>query len=261
MEDTPERMIKDSRHVLPTLFPPLRKDDLSSPQYRLGIGILGFLLPFLLILTAGLRPTEGLQPWEGLDSISAYYYTEGMFYFVGILLALGLFLVMYRGYGNKHNPLDRYAVIIAGIAAAGVAIFPCRPPHGITNSGWIPWMGMIHYFCAAVMFFAFIFISCFLFTKSKVEKEDPFFSGTRVRKFLYRLFGLLMFVCMVLIGVQAYNDKSIFLPEAFAVLFFAASWLVKGRSDWTLVSAGKLTLHYISHPGQLVDKARDVYRD
>jgi hypothetical protein len=260
MDDTPERMIKDSRHVLKPLFPPPKEDDLSSPQYRLGIGILGFLLPFLLILTAGVRPTEGLSPWERLDSVSAYYYTEGMFYFVGILLALGVFLVMYRGYGNKHNLLDRYAVIIAGIAATGVAIFSCRPPHGITNSGWVPWMGVIHYSCAAVMFFAFIFISFFLFTKSKVKKDDRFFSGTRIRKFFYRLFGLLMFVCMVLIGIRAYNDKSIFLPEALAVLFFATSWLVKGRADWTLASAGKLAVHYVSHPGRLVSKVRDVNR-
>lgn len=118
MDNTPER----------PLFHPKKDDDDSSPQYRLGIGILGFLLPFLLILTAGLRPTEGLKPWELLDSVSAYYYTEGMFYFVGILLALGVFLVMYRGYGNKHKLLDRYAVRIAGVAATAVAIFPCEPP-------------------------------------------------------------------------------------------------------------------------------------
>ena len=120
-------------------------------------------------------------------------------------------------------------------------------------------MGVIHYSCAAVMFFAFIFISSFLFTKSKVKKGDRFFLGSRIRKFCYRLFGLLMFVCMVWIGIRSYNDKSIFLPEALAVLFFAFFWLVKGRADWVLASVGKLTVDSVSHPGRLVSKVRDAY--
>jgi hypothetical protein len=52
----------------------------------------------------------------------------------------------------------------------------------------------------------------------------------------------------------------IFWPEALALELFAVSWLVKGRVDKTAASAGRRTLHYGRHPGQLVDAARRAIR-
>jgi hypothetical protein len=37
-----------------------------------------------------------------------------------------------------------------------------------------------------------------------------------------------------------------------ALDLFAVSWLVKGRADRTIVAAGRWTLHYGRHLGQLV---------
>jgi len=70
-----------------------------------------------------------------------------------------------------------------------------------------------------------------------------------------------MLVCMILIFIiREFTEGSIFWPEAIALEFFAVSWLLKGRADWTLASAGMLTLHYGRHPGQLADKVWRIIR-
>ena len=97
-------------------------DDLSHQSHRQLIGYLGILLPLILILLAGLRPTPGLPRWEPLNSISAYYYTGAVAAFVGILFALALFLFTYRGY--RRYKADRVAGMLGGSAALGVVLFP-----------------------------------------------------------------------------------------------------------------------------------------
>jgi hypothetical protein len=82
------------------------------------------MLPPLVYLIAGWRPTQGLTPWQPLSSISAYYYTGAVAALVGILVALAVFLFTYRGYDNEYSRLDRAAAIIAGVAAVLVAFFP-----------------------------------------------------------------------------------------------------------------------------------------
>jgi len=259
---TSKTQTPDLLATLEPLFATPAPDDLSSNRYRLLIGVLGLMLPILLWVIAGWRPTEGLQRWEVLSSVSAYYYTGAVVAFVGILVALGVFLVTYRGYKNEYNLLDRLAGIVAGIAAIGVAFFPTEAPLGMPKpSWWTPKTGTIHYFCAFVLFSAFIFFSAFLFPKSRAKKGEPLPSNKRKRNFLYRLFGVAMIVCMVLIFViRKITDGPIFWPEAIALEFFAVSWLLKGRADWTLARLGRRTLFYGRHPGHLVDKVWKVIR-
>lgn len=71
--------------------------DLSQQTHRRLIGVLGFLLPILLYLVAGLRPTAPLLRWTPLDSVSAYYYTGAVAILVGVLFALSLFSVQLPG--------------------------------------------------------------------------------------------------------------------------------------------------------------------
>jgi len=259
---TSKTQTPDSLTALEPLFATPEPDDLSSHRYRLLIGVLGLMLPILLWVIAGWRPTEGLHRWELLSSVSAYYYTGAVVAFVGILVALGVFLVTYRGYDNEYNRFDRLAAIIAGVAAIGVAFFPTEAPLGMPKpSWWTPKTGTIHYVCAFVLFGAFIFFSAFLFPKSKVKKGEPLPSNKRKRNFFYRLFGGAMLVCMVLIFIiRKFTDGPIFWPEAIALEFFAVSWLLKGRADWTLVRAGRRTLHYGRHPVQLAGKVWRIIR-
>ena len=242
-----------------SLFATSEEDDLSSHRYRQLIGYLGMTLPLLLWNIAGWRPTEGLPRWGLLNSVSAYYYTGSVAVFVGILVALALFLVTYRGYNNEHNRRDRIAGIIAGVAAIGVAFFPTRAPlDSLKPSWWAPHMRAIHYISAIVMFGAFIFFSIYLFPKSKTKEGEPVHLGKRVRNFFYISCGLVMLVCMLWAGSAYFTKAPIFWPETIALVFFAMSWLVKGRADWTLVIVGKRVRHYGRHPGQLISLVRRI---
>jgi hypothetical protein len=234
------------------LFAVPEPDDLSSNAHRQLIGYMGLILPALLWLIAGWRPTEGLQPWKPLPSISAYYYTGAVAAFAGILVALALFLFSYRGYDNAYRRSDRIAAIIAGVAAVLVAFFPTGAPSDLEAlSWWTPLIGRIHYCSAVVLFGAFIFFSLFLFRKSKVKRGEPLPRDKRVRNAIHIFCGAAMLACMLWAGIATVIGAPIFWPEALALEFFAVSWLAKGRVDITALTAGKRSLYYGRHPRQL----------
>ena len=80
-----------------TQLPSRDADDLSHQSHRQLIGYLGILLPLILILLAGLRPTPGLPRWEPLNSMQrVLLHRSRCTAFVGILFALALFLFTYR---------------------------------------------------------------------------------------------------------------------------------------------------------------------
>lgn len=89
------------------------------------------------------RPNLAADAWSG-TSISAYYWTGAVSLFAGLLAVLSVFLLTYRGYANEarrnkfdefeSDKIDRRAAIVAGVAAALVALFPTSPPAGIAPS-------------------------------------------------------------------------------------------------------------------------------
>ena len=60
------------------------------------IGLLGVLLPFVLLFGSYLSSSTPMRP-----SISAYYHTDMGYLFVGIMLATGAFLISYQSDSNK----------------------------------------------------------------------------------------------------------------------------------------------------------------
>jgi hypothetical protein len=244
------------------LFAPSGSDDLSSHRHRLLIGTLGLALPASLWLLSGLRPTAGLSRWEPLDSVSAYYHTGAVAAFVGVLVALAMFLFTYRGYGNVHNVGDRICAVVSGIAALCVAFFPSDAPEGLPSPPWwSPSMSVIHYVSAAVLFGAFFVFSFFLFPMSDPDRTKPLPWDKRARNVLFRACGVVILACMAWILFRArVTAESIFWPESIALGSFSLSWLVKGRADWTLKSAGKKAVHFGSHPGRLVEKLARIFR-
>lgn len=212
-------------------------DDNSSSAYRQLIGWLGFILPFVLVWAADLRPTRGLAPGELLSSLSAYYYTGSVAAFVGLLVALGIFLYTYKGYNNEYNRRDRIASRIAGVAAIFVAAFPAEAPvESLAPSWWKPATGIIHYSAAAVLFLSFSYFSFFLFTKSKPGRTEPLPRDKKARNGIYIFCGFMILVCIAWAGIASWLDAPIFVPESLALIFFATSWLVKGRVDKTAAS-------------------------
>jgi hypothetical protein len=257
----PNTSLPVSARARAPLFPEPEPDDLSSYVHRQSIGGLGMALPVLVWLIAGWRPTEGLQRWRMLGSVSAYYYTGSVAAFVGILFALAVFLFTYRGYDNEHGRRDRIAAIIAGAAALLVAFFPTDAPSGLTvPSWWTSVTGTIHFTAAAILFCTFSFFSLFLFPMSKVKAGAPLPPDKRARNAIYVSCGVAMLVCILWAAGASLAHAPIFWPEALALEFFAASWLVKGRADRTAVTACWRTLHYGRHPGELVDTVLSAVR-
>lgn len=217
-----------------TPAPGERPDDVSGHAHRQVIGYLGLALPILLVAVVRLRPNAVSDEWSS-SSISAYYWTGAVSLFVGLLAALSLFLLTYRGYANESNKYDRGAAIIAGIAAALVALFPTTPPNGMQPR--VPWWSdgiqTTHFVAASTLFTMFAVFSLWLFRKT-APGETPT-ASKRWRNAIYLLCGLGILASMAWAVVEQLSRRSLFLPESFALVFFATSWLVKGQA---LVSIG-----------------------
>jgi hypothetical protein len=209
--------------------PGWREDDRSSIQHRRLIGYIGLFLPAILIVLVLLR--DRWAYWKKLDSVSAYYYSGAVAAFVGMLVALALFLFTYRGYANGHNWADRLFSMIAGLAALCVAIFPTGAPDGVPPlSWWTELIGILHLVFAILLFLMFAVFAIFLFPIRAEGKQMP--PGKRRRNRVYYGCGIAILACMVWAGINGFLlEKSIFWPESFALIFFAFSWLVKGRID------------------------------
>jgi hypothetical protein len=222
----------------PTAPPPAiaadehQSDDRSGHAHRQVIGYLGAALPVLLQIFVRFRPNAAADQWSG-DSISAYYWTGAVSLFVGLLAALSLFLLTYRGYNNDDGKYDRGAAIIAGIAAAVVAIFPTSPPKGVTTLPW--WhdsISMTHRIAAIILFSMFAIFSLWLFRKTKPGEQPS--DDKKRRNLIYLMCGFGIVASMIWALVAGNSHRSIFWPESFALGFFALSWLVKGRALHTI---------------------------
>ena len=202
--------------------------DLSHLVHRRLIGFLGLLLPVLLYVVSGVRPTEGLPSWALLPSVSAYYYTGALGVFVGVLFALSLFLFSYPGY--KGVIADRVLGWLGGGAALGVALFPTAAPDGqCVPSWWSPGLRVVHYVSAVLLFSAFILFSIWLFRKSSVPNRRNRPPEKRWRDAACLTCGITMTGCVLWAASSLITHAPIFWPEAIAIVAFAISWLVKGE--------------------------------
>lgn len=206
-------------------------EDLSGHSHRQVIGYLGLALPVLLVQAERLRPNAPSDHWTG-DSISAYYWTGAVPLFAGLLAALSLFLLTYRGYANAYRKYDRAAAVIAGVAAALVALFPITPPSGARPPWWEPWVGILHVAAAVTLFSMFAVFSLWLFRKTEPDgaRTPDEEKAKRQRNHIFLLCGIGIVVSMVWALVAGNADQSIFWPESAALCFFAWSWLTKGRA-------------------------------
>jgi hypothetical protein len=206
-----------------------RSDDLSGHAHRQVIGYLGLALPILLSQLVRLRPNALSDNWSG-TSISAYYWTGVSSLFVGLLAALSLFLLTYRGYANETYKYDRGAAIIAGVAAALVALFPTSPPSGVAPllPWWAEWIGRTHLVAAIVLFSMFAVFSLWLFRKTAPGEQPS--SEKQRRNAIFLLCGGAIVASMIWAVVWGRMGRSIFWPESSALVFFAWSWLLKGQA-------------------------------
>jgi hypothetical protein len=199
---------------------------------RVFVGALGVALPFLLVGIDGLWFDRDASL---RDSLSAYYYSGVGDLFVGALCAIGVFLLTYK---VAERNLDNTLSLVAGIAAACVALFPTEredkdvrltPLQDELGEGFV---GGIHFFAAGVFIVSLAVIS-FYFGKREGAR-DPV-EGKRSPKF-WQTFH---WACAAVIGLALVwivvtwrtgwgPNESLLYGEAVSVLAFGVSWLWKG---------------------------------
>jgi hypothetical protein len=210
---------------------------ISYRALRRSLGILGILLPFLVVVIAKVFGGFGCQP-----SISAYFHTSAREVFAGTLAVVGAFLLAYKGYDRT----DSRASNLAGVAAIGVAVFPCKSPLAGPRIGIFqvpqPWSNGVHVLAAGVLFVTLAAISAFLFTRtherSGMQAPIPMTSRKKSRNRVYRGCAAIMALALLEIAVsalvltEAQQDlyRTTLLGETVALVAFGVSWLVKGET-------------------------------
>ena len=203
-------------------------------RLRRMIGLLGLALPIVLVLLS-------LFPFFNTDiqpSISDYYYTHLREVFTGTLCGVGLFLICYKGYNNPHIwKNDNFLTNFSGIMAFGVAFMPttaadCSGKIFTLIPSCAPWLGWLHYSCAALLFLSFSILAINVFTIG--QKEDHSLPASWLNEnHIYKVCGYSILVFIVMIPVSAsfrlFKDSTLVF-EALSLFAFGTAWLIKGRA-------------------------------
>ena len=193
----------------------------SYMALRQVIGILGMFLPFAVVFFAAVFGSEECLPQNCFSTISATYHTNAGPIMVGLLFCVGLFLVTYDGYDRQ----DSIVSTISGIAAMGIAFFPCTlkvlslcRSFACTRVGIfhlpIEVSNIIHLALAAAFFLLLAYNSFFLFTKTK--NKDSMSNEKKKRNLLYKICGLIIFASIICILVIIYYI--LFFSEILRIL-------------------------------------------
>ena len=219
--------------MIKELIDRFKRDDsrmvISYLQLRTFIGLIGILLPLILVLAY----IPSCEEPAILDSISGYYHSAARDWFVGVLFALALFLFSYNGYDWR----DALTARIGAVAALGVALFPttnfkynCQLTYSLPS----PMVSTIHYISAAVLFGSFIIFAWRLFTISTKDDSD-ITDEKKKRNTVYKVCALIMTIAILLIGLYAIYEpeidhlKPVFWLETIALVAFGVSWLTKAE--------------------------------
>ncbi len=221
--------------------PPLGSNPLviSHLALRRCIGVLGLALPFVLAIGLPLV-CERAECDQIQGSISRYYHTEMGDVVVGALCAIGVFLIAYRGYGNKENML----ATVCGVAAIGIGIFPMALD-GATGKD--VYSGYLHTASSAVFFLGLAIMALRFFPQP--DPSSPPLPGKEKRNTVYRACGVTILIAMALMGLySALTDQAeravdpwdpIFWLESVAIVAFGIAWLTKGRAMAAVVDLAR----------------------
>jgi amino acid transporter len=190
---------------------------------RTVIGLIGFLLPFGLMLgdwwiVAGDVPRS---------SLSAYYHTGVRDLFVGSLFAIAVFLVTYRFF---ELILDNVLSVVAGLAALGVALLPTDsrlPDTPLQARLGEDAVGTAHVSCA-VVFVLSLAVMSWLFARDRKD-EDPH-PRPHWAKPVHRASAIVIVAAMLYMLANAiwhFSGHAAYWGETAATVAFGVSWLVK----------------------------------
>jgi len=224
---------------------------ISYQALRKAIGIIGLLLPFVLVIGTWLL-TRNFPAVR--SSISSYYYSTMGDVLVGSLCAIGVFLFSYKGYDSPASRLpfvrgfvrgrDDLVSSLAGVCAVGVAIFPTQE-ESTSAKELVTDIPGLHVLFAAIFFVSLAYISSFRFTDHgpvtrEPETRDDAKQERRWENLIYRVCGGGIVACLLLIvGAWAFQDDyplikqvyPVLVLETLAIWAFSISWFLKGSES------------------------------
>jgi hypothetical protein len=213
---------------------------------RLGVGVIGCLLPLALIFFNWIAGDKAVVP----SSMSGSYYTSTRNLFVGSLCALGVFLIGYR-----HTRRQDACTTFAGLCALAVAFAPTAPAPPQTEPAWINYL---HHAAAIALIFTLGLFCWVVFAayahpataqpQSGMDRVRSWLRGLRAwlasaweslerprRSTIYFSCGFLVFVSGALalytgIWPTGWSTgwPSLYLFEAVAVFAFGFAWIIAG---------------------------------
>lgn len=197
--------------------PERTQDDRTIGRLRLGVGVIGILLPPAVPLGNEILRAWGAKTLIMPGSISGSYYTGTRNVFVGSLCALGVFLICYR-----YNKREDYFSSAAGVFALAVAFLPTSPDDPTPRQETI---GIIHLVCAALLLLM-------LATFCVLSFWDPAPADKRYVNRLYLIAGASIIVFTAVAGIAEltkwgthWTFTSVYICETLAVWAFGIAWL------------------------------------
>ena len=185
---------------------------INTVRLRVMIGVLGMILPLIVVLLFGGIP----------GSISETYYdAQCITPFMIILGAASVLLMSYRGY----TKVDDILLTLAGIAGLLICLFPCNnSAMAYVGTFMIPEAisGIIHNISAVIFFGILSFNSLFLFTKSNGVMTNK----KKARNIIYIICGIGMIASFAILLFPPFYGN-IWVVEAIALFFFGVSFLTK----------------------------------
>lgn len=200
------------------------------------IGLLGMLLPFIVVITHG-----GL-----LSSISHYYYSKSAVFFTSIIFAFGILLISYKGYEKdklSEKLSDNQITHIGGIAAILLILFPtaCLESNSIEISNLCalkdyPLYGhdnkiisFIHFLSAGIFLFVMGWMSVKRFTKGEQTPKKI------LRNKFYKVSGYIIWFSIFFLMIEFIvgfhiTDYDVIFLESISIFFFGTSWFIKGKA-------------------------------
>ena len=189
-------------------------------------GLLGMILPWLALFSAGIAPHPSSEWWW---SISATYYQSPAL--VGVLVPAAIVLISYIG----CEPIDNWVTTLSGIFGLCIVLFPCKvswiPDGTLVGFFQIPIeiSHIIHTGCAAIFFLLIALNSICLFTKS----DGAMTPRKIVRNRIYRICGwgmLVLEAAFVISRLFNAPGYTVMIFEILLLSLFGFAWMTKGEA-------------------------------
>ena len=211
------------------MAPRSTKEEKMYLRIRNVCGILGVILPWLALFSAGIAEHVGPCKTEWWWSISASYYLSPAL--VGVLVPACIVLISYIGYDWTDNLITT----LSGIFGLGIVLFPCKvswiSPDTPVGFFQLPMSAshILHTLFACLFFISIALNSIIQFTKhGKTMTERK-----KIRNKIYRICGYGMLGLMVVFAIAKFLGApgwTVMIVEIILLHLFGFAWLVKGEA-------------------------------